>query len=886
MAEVKGSLDVTQMISSLENLASKYSTLAFAALEAENVVGREPDVSKFTKQLQKIEQSLSKAFDPSVTLTQRNQLISSIETTLSSIRAISQKNVLKVSEDLAAILSDQKRTVERMQSNMSTPGRTWLPPSQPSGRNLVPISMPAYQASTLDISRQIQQQEQARQQKKQLKEENNREYAQQLKEENNREYILDLAKQGELLYYNTEKVHAQESARIVVETEATKRKAKQQTYDQNQKLLEYKPVIKDQYMVRPPTIKETQKAVEEGQKLYSHDVSGILPEHFNSAKKVDPQEEALKYLAVINSASKLTPDKFAEFEDMGVKERAKHYNELSQALVNYGKLYGTVIDRTVEGETRVEEAEAKELAAAVGWYDQSIKNADRSTNGMVVSWKSFERLILARLVTQVFYAMSMQLRQTLAEVEDLSIAIGEIETISHKSQLATSEWAAILSETSSKFGFEQKDVAEALYQTLSNQVAQGQQAAGFLSDAAMFAKVTKSTLTESVNLLSSGIKSFGMDVSETTDLAAQFFKVIELGRVRAKDMESAFGRIGAITKTAGISFTDLGAQIAMMTTRGVSFERASTYILNVTNKLLKPTKEMQSLFQEWGVASGEAAIKVYGLSGILDKIAQSSHGSIQDLVTETKDIRAIIGMSMMTTGLDDFKKAREEIGASMRDYLKAQEEAFSTSGAIVGREKLKIKAEFIEMGNIMLNGIAALPLAKIFNASSLFSAPLMTLGATKMAASWLSIDKDTLKKVNDDMVSKFNAGRSSADHFGIALGQTASKAELYSTAIGKGWLNTKSFGLTLVGLAPEIAAVGVALLTGYTLLKSYIDTAKEVPLTDVEYEKAKNFMIETQKFKREAELDQQKYTALINKAYQESIVNQTKAQTQLANANK
>lgn len=347
-----------------------------------------------------------------------------------------------------------------------------------------------------------------------------------------------------------------------------------------------------------------------------------------------------------------------------------------------------------------------ELAGAVRNFDRQVRTANASLQGFTLSIANIGRLVVARIVTAVFYRMWNQMEQTFQTAAQLSKAIAEIQTISQAASVSNDQWATSIRKVSDAYNFLQTDLAEGLYQTISNQVALGRDAMLFMEQAAPFAKATKSTMTETVELLSSVLNSYNLGIQDLDSVTSSLFRTIELGRVRASEMANTFGRIGGIAEVSGIQLNELLSTIVILTRSGLKFERASTFILNVLNKLIKPSKEMQQLFSSWGVTSGQAAINVYGLSGIIDKLGEASGGMVGELAEDFRDLRAILGGITLVRNAEKFKSTIDSLADSFEYYQNAVDIAMQSSGENITRELLQLKNEFIAFSAFLLDTAA------------------------------------------------------------------------------------------------------------------------------------------------------------------------------------
>lgn len=293
---------------------------------------------------------------------------------------------------------------------------------------------------------------------------------------------------------------------------------------------------------------------------------------------------------------------------------------------------------------------------------QEFERANQGAQEVTLTWQTMVRILETQIIHQVFYQVVGDLKAAVGEAAAFETRISEIRTISQSNQLSFESWAAGVEKLSNQFGNSQADVAEGAYQALSNQVATGADTFGFLSKALAFSQVTMSSVRDSVNLLSSALNSFHLEVTETDRVSAVFFNTLTQGRLRAEDLANIFGRSGGIAHALGLSLEETGAAISTLTVSGVPANEAMTLLNNVLTHLLNPTSEMKKLLAEWGVPTGEAAIATFGFAGVLGKLQQETKGSSGELAELFKDIRGIRGaLDFTNEGLTTYQKNLAEI---------------------------------------------------------------------------------------------------------------------------------------------------------------------------------------------------------------------------------
>jgi len=269
--------------------------------------------------------------------------------------------------------------------------------------------------------------------------------------------------------------------------------------------------------------------------------------------------------------------------------------------------------------------------------------------------------------------MTRQLERAVREAAELYRAMAEVQTISKDTAMTVEDWRIQVRRLSDTYRMAQADIVEGLYQVTSNQIAAGQGALAFVASAAPFAKATRSTMTDAINILSSAINSFNLNASQAEIISAQFFKTVELGRVRIGDMANQFGRVSVLAAQMKVDLEELNALVAHLTIAGTKYERSSTFIINLLNAMIKPSEAMKDFFHSMNVDSGQAAIQIHGLAGVLKEAMLYTRGQAGEVGELFRNLRAMSGFSAAARDIAQLERYIEAQKDAMDTYIKAQE---------------------------------------------------------------------------------------------------------------------------------------------------------------------------------------------------------------------
>lgn len=287
------------------------------------------------------------------------------------------------------------------------------------------------------------------------------------------------------------------------------------------------------------------------------------------------------------------------------------------------------------------------------------KAGQQAGKAISISWKTIARVVQAQVIVRAVNTIISSFKEAREEAIQFSVATAEAFTISGGALGSMDEMNERVRQLTLSLGATGEVVAEGVYQTLSNQVVEAGDALKFTEQAGRLAIATNSDLKDAVNALSSVMNSYGLDVTEAAQVSDVLFKTVELGRTRLNEFGSTLGRLAPLTSALGISYQEMAAAVAAVTRKGVPTHTALTQILQVSQKLLRPTEKLQDLYNKWGVETGPEAIERFGgLAGVLVKMKDETAGNDAEFSNLLGRVRAIVGaLNLTTDGANDLTAA-------------------------------------------------------------------------------------------------------------------------------------------------------------------------------------------------------------------------------------
>lgn len=199
---------------------------------------------------------------------------------------------------------------------------------------------------------------------------------------------------------------------------------------------------------------------------------------------------------------------------------------------------------------------------------------------------------------------------------------------------AMAEMTEQVKDFSKEFGVLPTETVPALYEALGAGVPPDN-IFEFLETAQKLAKGGVTDLATAVDGLSSVTNAYGADVISATEASDIMFKVVGLGKGTLDDVAGSLFNVTPIASALGVSFEDVGAAMAVLSSKGTPVSVASTQIRSVLGELGKDGTKVSDVFKEMtGKTFAEFIAEGGNLSealGVIDQAAKDNGLSIMDM---------------------------------------------------------------------------------------------------------------------------------------------------------------------------------------------------------------------------------------------------------------
>jgi len=250
-----------------------------------------------------------------------------------------------------------------------------------------------------------------------------------------------------------------------------------------------------------------------------------------------------------------------------------------------------------------------------------------------------------------------------------------------------------------------EDLGASAYDIFSAGVTDAADALLVLENAGKLAVSGLGETKEATDVMTSAINAFGIDASESGQIADTFFKAVKAGKTNISELAQCFGQVAPLASQVGVGFEDLLSTTAAMTTSGLKASVAYTQVRSALSSMLKPTKEMRDAMENVGITSENMSeiMDEKGLTGVVRMLSQSVDGNQAELAKMFGSVEALNAVMML---LGDTGETQIGIWENMTEGENALNAATEKQNATFNNQVALLKNQWtkimIEAGNVII----------------------------------------------------------------------------------------------------------------------------------------------------------------------------------------
>lgn len=253
------------------------------------------------------------------------------------------------------------------------------------------------------------------------------------------------------------------------------------------------------------------------------------------------------------------------------------------------------------------------------------------------------------------------IRKATKSALEFETAMAEVSTIVDTSQVDMSTLTSQVDNLSRTMGVDAVKSAKGMYQAISAGV-DATKSIGFLEQATKLAVAGIAEVPDTVDLLTTAINAYGLEVEDAEVVSDLFFKTVEKGKTTIPELASSMGQVIPIAKQGKVSLIELSGAMATLTAGGIKTAEAATQLKGLISALINPSEDAMNVARKYGLTLGATALEAKGLTGILKDIEDKVGDDTEAITKLVPNLRGM-GAAMNLSGslADKFRQTIDEL---------------------------------------------------------------------------------------------------------------------------------------------------------------------------------------------------------------------------------
>lgn len=175
-------------------------------------------------------------------------------------------------------------------------------------------------------------------------------------------------------------------------------------------------------------------------------------------------------------------------------------------------------------------------------------------------------------------------------------------------------------------------------------------------------------LAGSTNALVKALRALGEGADNAEQRAAQLFETTKVGLLTLDQLSGEVGPLSVLAKNLGVSFEEIMASLAGMTTQGLNTAEASTRLINLLNDIANGAKSANEYLANFRDEAGKPiqinarVLAEKGLAGVLEDLETATKGQVSEIQKIFRNKTSQEGLrSLLSLGTKDLKSYTERL---------------------------------------------------------------------------------------------------------------------------------------------------------------------------------------------------------------------------------
>lgn len=268
------------------------------------------------------------------------------------------------------------------------------------------------------------------------------------------------------------------------------------------------------------------------------------------------------------------------------------------------------------------------IGAKIEQFERGLRNAERA---LTRSGRKFERLGQS-LTTSVSLPLAAAGVAALTFAGNFEESFTKIETLVGITGKSLEDFSKGITNLSGPLGKSQTELSDALF-TITSAGQRGEAALETLEQASKASSIGLGETADVARAATAIVQAYGEANISSAQAVDQLTAIVREGNLEASELAPVLGRVLPVAAQLGISFNEVGANIATFTRLGVSASESVSGLKALLSNILKPSADAQKELARLGISADDLrkSIKEKGLAATLQGLLKLYDGNTEAL---------------------------------------------------------------------------------------------------------------------------------------------------------------------------------------------------------------------------------------------------------------
>lgn len=306
---------------------------------------------------------------------------------------------------------------------------------------------------------------------------------------------------------------------------------------------------------------------------------------------------------------------------------------------------------------------------------EPMEGFSEETKGVADSLEGLEQVIVAAGIGKALGELCEEFMECSAAASEYEKSLKKVETIADTAAMSMGVTHDSILRLSDDTGVAAADLSEATYQAISASVDTAESVA-FVADANKLAAGGFTSAATSVDVLTTAINAYNLDIKETGQLSDYLITTQNKGKTSVNELASSLGKVIPTAAAFGVEMDNLSTAYAILTAKGNKAAESTTYVNSMFKELADTDSEVsEELFGQTGKSFTELNEAGYSLGDVLQVLGDIVDGDATAFSNMWgSQEAATAALSLYSSGAQEYNKVLGE----MRDSAGATQKAYET----------------------------------------------------------------------------------------------------------------------------------------------------------------------------------------------------------------